>query len=334
MSRLKTLATGTALVAALIGLSACGNTEGTKAADGAAATVSIQTNNGAMDVKTKPARIAALDNTSFATLKAFGVQPVAVAKPLLPKDGYQDWASNADIKDAGSHREPKFENISEAQPDLIIGGYRFASHTEKLSKIAPVVDIAPSDKDGASYLDGLKKQTLALGDILDKKETAQKIVADLDSAIADAKKATHGETVFLANSSGGTIDNGAGRIGTLLDGVNLKDVFAQDDGKLKSDSVHNNSGLSPETVAAAKPEWMIVMDRDAAVTEAGKEYKPAKSVIEGLGNVWKDTPFFAKNQIVHLPADFYLTEGIQAYTSVFKDIATAFNGASSNGAAK
>ncbi|MFJ3958029.1 siderophore ABC transporter substrate-binding protein [Arthrobacter sp. NPDC090010] len=327
MSRFKTLATGTALVAALIGLSACGNAGDTKAADAGNATITIQTNTGSMDVKTKPARIAALDNTSMATIKALGVEPVAVPKTLLPKDGYQDWASNDAIKDAGSHREPKFENISEAQPDLIIGGYRFSSHTEKLSKIAPVVDIAPSDKEGASYLDGLKKQTLTLGDILDKKEEAKKIVADLDAAVADSKKATNGQTVFLANSSGGKIDNGAGRIGRVMEGVNLKDVFSKDDGKLKSDSVHNNSGLSPETVAAAKPEWMIVMDRDAAVTEAGKDFKPAKSVIEGLGSVWKDTPFFAKNQIVYLPADFYLTEGIQAYTDVFKGIATAFNGA-------
>lgn len=331
-SRFKTLAAGTAVAAALFGITACGQSGDTTAAENASSTITIQTNTGSMEVKTKPARVAALDNTSMATIKALGVEPVAIPKPLLPKDGYQDWINNTNIKDAGSHREPKMEDISEAQPDLIIGGYRFASQTEKLSKIAPVVDIAPSDEKGSSYLEGLKKQTLTLGDIFDKKDEAKKIVADLDAAIADAKKATNGQTVFLANSSGGKIDNGAGRIGRILEGVNLKDVFAQDDAKLKSDSVHNNSGLSPETVAAARPEWMIVMDRDAAVTEEGKEFKPAKAVVEGLGKVWKDVPFYAKDQIVYLPSDFYLTEGIQAYTDVFKTIAKDFTAKS--GAAK
>src|SRR5690606_16877219 len=104
---------------------------------------------------------------------------------------------------------------------------------------------------------------------------------------------TDGETVFLANSSGGRIDNGAGRLARILDKVNLVDSFAKQD--LDSDSVHADSGLAPETVAAANPDWMIVMDRDAIAAEG--EYTPARQVVEAQ-EAWKGTTFMAEDQII------------------------------------
>ncbi|MCW4384724.1 ABC transporter substrate-binding protein [Salinibacterium sp. SYSU T00001] len=310
---------GAALVSTALLLTGCSaQAEAETSAD--ATTVTIETNTGAVEVPVDPERVAVLDNSAFATLLEWGVEPVAVPKPLLPPEGFEDWAENEEILDAGGHWEPNLEAVSEAEPDLIIGGLRFADYSDELSSIATVVDIAPSEESEGGYVEGLRAQTEALGQIFDREEEAAELIAELDEAAAAASEATNGETVFLANSSGGKIDNGAGRISRILDEVDLVDVFATQD--LDSDSVHADSGLAPETVAQANPDWMIVLDRDAIAAEG--EYTPAKQIVEGQ-EAWASTTFMSEGQIIYLAPDFYVTEGIHAYTDVYLQIAEAFS---------
>lgn len=291
-------------------------------AEESTASVTIETNNGPMEVPVEPLRVAALDNTSFATLQAFGVEPIALPKPLLPREGFEDWAADDAIFDAGTHREPDLEAISEAAPDLIIGGYRFADFTDELEKIAPVVDVSPSDEAEGGFVESLKTQTTALGAIFNKTDEAAELIAALDAAIDAAAGATDGESVFLANVSGGKIDNGAGRIGRLLEPLTLRDVFASEN--LDSESVHVDSGIAPETIAQANPDWMIVLDRDAAVGDG--ELTPAKQVIKAQ-EAFTNTTFVTKDQVIYLDSYFYVTEGIEAYTDAFESIASAFSAA-------
>ncbi|WP_403024356.1 siderophore ABC transporter substrate-binding protein [Salinibacterium sp. GXW1014] len=294
-----------------------------QAADDAAPaeTITIETNTGAVEVPVNPERVAVLDNTAFQTLLSWGIEPVAVPKPLLPRNGFDAWSDDEEIFDAGSHREPDLEAVSEAEPDLIIGGLRFQDFTDELSSIATVIDIAPSDESTDGYVAGLRAQTEILGQIFDREDEAAELIAELDDAAAEAAELTDGETVFLANSSGGRIDNGAGRLSRILGEVDLVDAFAKED--LDADSVHADSGLAPETVAAANPDWMIVMDRDAIAAEG--EYTPAKQVVEAQ-EAWKSTTFMTDDQVIYLEPDFYVTEGIQAYTTVYQQIVAAFNG--------
>lgn len=313
------VAVGAVLVAGLA-LTSCSNS-GTDRAAPDVKKITISSNLGEVQVPLKPVRVAALDNTSFATVKALGVKPVAVPKELLPHRGYDDWKNDSSIKDVGDHREPKLEALNAAKPDLIIGGYRFTEFQEKLSKIATTIDIAPTDE---NYVNSLRKQTETLGKIFGKEEKAKEIVAALDKARDDAAEATHGESVFLGVTSAGKIDNGASRIGRLLEPLHLKNVLSaagQD-----STSVHHNSGLSPETIAQLNPDWMILMDRDGAVAEANQQTTPAKQLVDGQ-EAWAKSTFKRKGQVIYLPTDFYLTEGIQAYTAAFNQVATAFNAA-------
>ncbi|WP_102157977.1 siderophore ABC transporter substrate-binding protein [Zhihengliuella halotolerans] len=310
---------------ALLGLTACGgSTDAAESGAGAPAeTITVETNNGPVEVPADAERVVALDNTSFATLKALGVEPVAVPKQLLPKTGFEDWRDDEEIADVGTHREPDLEALNAAEPDLIVGGYRFSDYTDDLAKIAPVLDVTPDAETPGAWLDGLRTQTETLGTVFGAEEPAAEIVAEFDAAQTAAEDATDGETVFLANASAGKLDNGAGRIGRLLEGVDLEDVFASED--LDGESVHNDSGLAPETVAEADPDWMIVMDRDAAVSTAEDEFTPAQSLVAALENVWGETTFFAGDQIIYLDANFYVTEGIQAYTEAYEQIAEAFS---------
>ncbi|MFI1826031.1 siderophore ABC transporter substrate-binding protein [Streptomyces sp. NPDC020412] len=303
-------------------LSACGESDKSSGSGKSQGDVKVATAKGEVEVPLKPARVVALDNTSFGTLKALGVKPVSVPKQLLPKEGYDDWRNDSSIQDAGIHHEPKFEAINAAEPDLIIGGYRFAEHHDKLSKIAKTIDIAPSDEAKGGYVNSLKGQTETLGKIFGKEKEAKEIVAALDKAQQSATGATKGEKVFLGVASAGKVDNGASRISRLTQPLNLKNVLSAEGEK--STSVHDNSGLAPETIAKLNPDWVILLDRDAAVgAKEGTTAVPAKKVVESM-EAWEKTTFRTKDQVIYLDNDFYLTEGIQAYTEAFGQVATAF----------
>ncbi len=92
--------------------------------------------------------------------------------------------------------------------------------------------------------------------------------------------------------------------------------------ELDAESVHQDSGLAPETVAQLDPDWMIVLDRDAA-TSAGAEAQPARVLVDAQ-EAWRDTTFMTQDQVIVLDAYFYTREGIHAYTEAFTQIAEAF----------
>lgn len=286
------------------------------AASAAQSTVSIESNLGTVEVPVNPVRVVALDNTSFETLRDWGITPVAVPKGLLPGTGFEDWIADESILDIGNHREPNLELASEADPDLILGGYRFSEVQEDLESIAQTIDIAGSDEAADGYIASLKTQTTTLGEIFQKQDEAAALVADLEAASADAAAATNGESVFLSVVNGGKIDNGAERIGRILEPLTLTDIFAGKEG-----DIHGDSGLAPETIAQANPDWMIVLDRDAGAKTEGAQ--PAKAIIDAT-EAFAETTFAKNDQIIYLDPQFYTREGIQAYTQTYEQVTAAF----------
>lgn len=283
------------------------------------ALITIETHNGPVEVPVEPARVVALDNTSFETLRDWGITPVAVPKPLLPAQGFEDWIDDPDILDIGSHREPQLELVSEAAPDLIIGGYRFASYQDDLDSIGLTINIAGTDDYDGGWVESLKDQTTTLGEIFNKQAEAAELVDGLVDAEAAAIAATNGETVFLAVVNGGRIDNGAERIGRIIETLDLVDVFGGEGG-----DIHADSGLAPETIAQANPDWVIVLDRDASAGEG--DALPAQQIFDAQ-EAFSGTTFAQQDQIIYLDPFFYTREGIHAYTEVYEDVAAAFESA-------
>lgn len=317
----KTFVGAATLLAGALLLTGCGASADdaaatTPATSAAPSTVSIESNLGTVEVPVNPVRVVALDNTSFETLRDWGITPVAVPKGLLPGTGFEDWIADESILDIGTHREPNLELVSEADPDLILGGYRFAEVQEDLESIAQTIDIAGSEEAADGYVASLQAQTTTLGEIFQKQDEAAALIADLDTASADAAAATNGETVFLSVVNGGKIDNGAERIGRILEPLTLTDIFAGKEG-----DIHGDSGLAPETIAEANPDWMIVLDRDAGAKTEGAQ--PAKAIIDAT-EAFAETTFAKNDQIIYLDPQFYTREGIQAYTQAYEQVTAAF----------
>ena len=311
------------MVAATVAFTACsttGSDDEASSSDGEMVTVT--TNSGEVEVPKNPAKVVVLDNTSAETVKAFGVTPVAIPKQLFSSDQLTTWVDDGDVKDVGTHSEPKFDVIEDVEPTLIIGGYRFSKYEDDLKKIADAsggafIDAAANDDSEGGRVAQMTRQTEALGKIFGKEDQADQIVAEFQAKLDAAKQAATGQTVFLANVSGGKIDNGAKRISPLTAPLNVKDVFAGDEG-----DIHQNSGLTPEAIAQANPEWVIVMDRDAAVATEGEQATPAKAVFDAQ-EAFANTTFKKEDHIVYLDPQFYVREGIQGYGESYAQIAQA-----------
>ncbi|MGO1404635.1 siderophore ABC transporter substrate-binding protein [Agrococcus casei] len=325
MSQNRSIIAVSALAAAAVALTGCAT--GTEVAEAPQAdTITVEDNSGQIEVPADPTSVIALDNRSFETLDAWGIELSAAAVSLMPDTiGY---TTDESLIDIGNHREPDLEQIVAVQPDLIISGQRFSQFNEQMAELAPdavIVDLEP--REGEPFADELKRQITVLGEIFDKQDEASAMVVDFDAAIDRAAAAyDSADTVMALNASGGELGYLAPGVGRTLGPV--FDILALTPALEVADASDDHQGddISVEAVADSNPDWILVMDRDAAVSADDPEYSPAASVIEDSEALARVSAV-EQGQIVYMPADTYTNEGLQTYTEFFNDFADALEAA-------
>lgn len=329
------------LSTAALGLTACGGgTEASSESSSPAATAassSATAESGVQEVKDMagdtvsvqmPAEsIVATDNRIFRTLDEWDVELSAAPVPLMDGD-VLSYPSAEGIIDLGSHREPNMEGFVEAEPDLVLNGQRFSDVKGDIAGLIPEdAALVDTNVQEGEPLDGeLRELTTLLGDIFGKQSEAEGLVSDFDAAIERAKGAYDSEeTVVGLIASGGDLSYSApstGRaIGPVFDMLGLTPALERD-----GSSNHQGDDISVEAIAEANPDWLLVMDRDAATAgRNGEEFTPAAELIEG-SEALKDVTAVKEGNIVYLPENFYVMEDIQNYTGFLGDLADAFDG--------
>ncbi|MFV0343775.1 MAG: siderophore ABC transporter substrate-binding protein [Anaerocolumna sp.] len=288
-------------------------------------TVEITDIYGTVTVPVNPQRVVALDNRTFETLADWGVVLAAVPKPVMPADS--PYVTDESVQDVGSHGEPNLEVIAAADPELVIIGQRFAKYYEDIKKLVPnavVIDLTfdvsgETGNPGESLVNGLKNSTLALGQIFDKNSEAEKLVADFDNAIEGAKAAYNGtDTVMSVVVSAGEIGFSAphsGRVwGPMYDIFGWVSALEIDN----STSDHQGDDVSVEAIAQSNPDWIFVLDRDAAISST-TDAVPAQDVIDNAPALQNVTAVTEGN-VVYAPADTYTNESIQTYLELFENL--------------
>ncbi len=326
MASMKLRAAALLSIAAL-SLTACGSTNSSASENTASGkTVTITDNDGEKTVPAEAKSVVATDNRTFETLSDWGVELKAGAVSLMPET--IEYTKNKDIIDLGSHREPNLEAVVEVNPDLIINGQRFTQHANKLKELAPNATLVNLDpRDGQPLDKELERQTTVLGEVFNKKDEAAKLNADLEAAkkrVTDAYDSK--DTVMGLIASGGKFGYSApktGRtVGPMFDFLNL--TPALDVPEASTD--HEGDDVSVEAIAKSNPDWIIVMDRDAAVAADEEGYKPAKELLEN-SEALKNVTAAKKGQVLIMPSDTYTNEGIQTYTEFLNQFADALQAA-------
>ena len=180
-----------------IGLTACGDENSSSNADRAASgssafPVTITHKYGTTEITSEPKRIVVVGLTEQDALLSLGVVPIATTEWFGAYPGaVWPWAQD----ELGSAAKPavltntdgyQFEKIAAQRPDLIIGIYSELTQDDytTLSKMAPVV---AQPKDAIDYGVSWQDVTLTVGAAVGRKAQAEKLVADVEGKIAQAR---------------------------------------------------------------------------------------------------------------------------------------------------
>ncbi|SHJ83096.1 iron complex transport system substrate-binding protein [Tessaracoccus bendigoensis DSM 12906] len=330
------LAPAALALAATLALVGCGSqpadgngTSGSPAASATSAaptSVTIEDNRGSHTVEVPPTSVAAFDNRTFETLSDWGVTLSVAAVSLMPAT--IAYTQDDSIVDVGTHNEPNLELIVAADPDVVIIGQRFTQFYDDIAALVPDATLIELDpRDGEPFADELKRQVTVLGEVFSKQAEAQQLVDDYDAAMARVKAAYDpAQTAMAVNVSGGEIGfiaPGQGRtLGPVFTDAGLTPALEVEE----SSTNHEGDEISVEAIAASNPEWILVMDRSAAVDADNPDFKPAAEIIEAT-DALRNVPAIQKGQVVYMPADTYTNEGIQTYTEFLNDFADALEAA-------
>ena len=339
MSRTTTSLAALAAVAAL-GLAACSSGATTSSSQSSSepsatasetmqatqpSSVTVEANDGTVEIKLPVTRAASLDNRTFEVLQQWDVPLVAAPKKLIPTTITA--FNGEDVADVGMHRDPNLEALVAAEPDLIISGQRFSKYDAQIKELAPDVPLINLEpRDGKPFNEELIRVVTTLGEIFGKQDEAKKLVDDFNASIERAKKAYDGSsTVMAVDVSGGNIGYvapGKGRTwGPVFDLLGLKPALEVEG----STDSHTGDDISVEAIAEANPAWIFVLDRDAAITKDGSN-TPAETVINDNAALQNVTALQNK-QVVYAPNDTYTNESIITYTEIFNSLADAFEAA-------
>lgn len=325
---IKRIAPLSAAVIAAVGLVACSGATEASPGNGAsspaaeAAQVQIEDNHATQSVTVPPANVVATDNRVFQTLSDWGVKLVAAPVDLIESDS--PYKSDASVVNLGLHTEPNLEAVVAAEPTLIINGQRFAQHYDALKQLVPEATIVELDPREGQPLDAeLRRQITGLGQIFGKETEAAQLIADFDASIKRVKDAySSDDKVMAVITSGGEINfaaPGSGRtLGPVFDILGLTPAL-----EAEGSSDHQGDDISVEAIAASNPSWILVMDRDAAISQnSDEQYTPAADLISG-SSALKNVDAVKEGHVIYMPGNTYLNEGIQTYTAFFNSIADA-----------
>lgn len=293
-------------------------------------TVEIEDIHGVVEVPINPKNVVALDNRTFETLSDWGIELAAAPKPVMPADS--PYVSNESVLDIGNHREPNLEIIATVQPELVIIGQRFSSFYDDIKALVPnaaVIDLnfdvsKDAENPGENLVNGLKESTLSLGKIFDKNEEAEKLVKDFDKSIEEVKSAYNGEDKIMSVVvSGGNIGFSAPITGRVWGP--MYEIFGWMPSLEVSEasSDHQGDDISVEAIAQSNPDWIFVLDRDAAVSST-EDAVPAKDVIDNSPAL-QNIKAVKEGNIVYAPNDTYTNESVQTYLELFKDLKEALS---------
>lgn len=328
MTTAKIAATVSVAALALTGCSSNSAEETTGAAGSAAAdasSITLEDNFGEKSVTTPVENPAVTDNRAFAVLAQWDIDLAAAPLPLVPKSLRDTYNKDTVEVDLGSHKEPDLEGLVAAEPDVVWNGQRFESHQEDIEKLledVPVLDFEP--RDDKDFFEELKRHTEALGQVFGHEEDAEKLIADFDDAAQRAKDAYDPEQKVMAvNTSGGEIGYIAPHVGRtygpIFDLLGLTPALEVENA---SDD-HEGDDISVEAIAQSNPDWILIMDRDAAVSKEGEQVTPGEKLVKDNAAL-KNVTAVKDSNVYVAPQDTYVDESIITYTEILNALADAF----------
>ncbi|MFC3284758.1 ABC transporter substrate-binding protein [Litchfieldella rifensis] len=131
--------------------------------------------------------IATLDWTIAETLVALGVAPQAVAQT----EAYRDWVGEpalpSSVTDLGLRTQPNLELLATLAPDRILISPMFANLTPRLSRIAPVENLALYTPEGDTWQQ-MCRLTRQIARLVGRPAAGERLVDDTEARLASLRE--------------------------------------------------------------------------------------------------------------------------------------------------
>ncbi|WP_018660787.1 siderophore ABC transporter substrate-binding protein [Heyndrickxia acidiproducens] len=290
----------------------CGTKESSENSTAATKKISVKHELGTTKVAENPKKVVVFDFGVLDSLDQLGIKVTGVPQDNIPS--YLKQYKSSKYENVGGVKEPDFDKISQIHPDLIIISGRQRDSYKEFSKIAPTIYMGVDD---TRYFASFKENMETLGKIFNQEHQVHQALTNINDSIdhIKAKTKTMDEKALIVMSTGGKVSAyGPGsRFGMIHD---VFGVPAAD--KNIKVSTHGQN-VSFEYIAKQNPDYLFVIDRDAAIGEGNN----AKSVIEN--DLVKKTKAYKENHIAYLdPGYWYLSGGgLESVSEMVKEVEKA-----------
>lgn len=272
----------------------------------------IQTAAGPQSIETTPSKVAVFDIAAIDTLDALGIKIDGV-----PNNLYLDSLKGkfTPAQQVGTLFEPDLEALNALAPELIIVGGRSSTQIDQTSRIAPSIDMTIW---GDDLINQARQRIVDYGTIFGVNDKAQALVAEFDAKIKVAKDAANGKgnaLIVMTNGPKISVYGPKSRFGwvhtTLAIPATDENIDAGDHG----------DAVSFEFIADIDPDWLIVVDRAAAI---GSNEQNAKATLDN--ELIRQTKAWKNGNVIYAPsANVYIAAGgARATMAVFDALAAGF----------
>lgn len=270
-----------------------------------------------LEVPYDPERIAILDMACLDIIDSLGVGDRVVGSAGTSLDYLQDYVTDQNIENLGTIKEADMEAVMACEPDVIFIGGRLSSSYDTLSEIAPVVYLSTDTEIGV--VESVRKNASTIAAMFGLEDQVDELMADFDERIETLAAFAKGKTAIVGMCTSGSFNvlGNDGRCSMIGREIGFENVGV--DANVDT-STHGNEA-SFEYVVEKNPDYIFVMDRDAAIGTDGAQL--AQDIMEN--ELVQGTDAYKNGQLVYLehPAVWYTAEGgVQALDLMLQDLET------------
>ena len=268
-----------------------------------------------LEVPYDPERIAILDMACLDIIDSLGVGDRVVGSAGTSLDYLQDYVTDQNIENLGTIKEADMEAVMACEPDVIFIGGRLSSSYDTLSEIAPVVYLSTDTEIGV--VESVRKNASTIAAMFGLEDQVDELMADFDERIETLAAFAEGKTAIVGMCTSGSFNvlGNDGRCSMIGREIGFENVGV--DANVDT-STHGNEA-SFEYVVEKNPDYIFVMDRDAAIGTDGAQL--AQDIMEN--ELVQGTDAYKNGQLVYLehPAVWYTAEGgVQALDLMLQDL--------------
>lgn len=260
-----------------------------------------------LEVPYDPQRIAILDMAALDILDNLGLGDRVVGSASTSLEYLQDYVTDEEVENLGTIKEADLEAVMACEPDVIFIGGRLSASYDALSEIAPVVYLAADIEQG--LVESVQENAAAIASIFGLEDEVDEKMAGFDERIQALSAAAEGKNAVVGMCTSGSFNvlGNDGRCSIIGREIGFENLGAgADTGNAGGTATHGNEA-SFELLVELAPDYIFVMDRDAAIGTDGAQL--AKDIMEN--ELVMSTDAYKNGNIVYLehPAVWYTAEG-------------------------